>query len=74
VPSAINKGPAHPARKRPPSNSPAMISHISGAVAGLPKGADRPSSSALPGHHLAATVSAKSPDPDLFPPEETLHI
>jgi hypothetical protein len=51
-----------------------MISHISGAVAGLPKGADRPSSSALPGHHLAATVSAKSPDPDLFPPEETLHI
>jgi hypothetical protein len=43
------------------------LGHISGAVAGLPKSADRPSSSTLPGHHLAATASAKSPNPGPVP-------
>jgi hypothetical protein len=40
-----------------------------------PKSVDCPSSSTLPGHHLAATVSAKSPDPGPVPSRgDALHL
>lgn len=66
VPSAINKGPAHPAQA-PAVQLPSHDQSHQRRGRRASQGRGPPSSSALPGHHLAATVSAKSPDPGPVP-------